>query len=126
MLQLTPQQRLLFAVTPIDFRNRIKGIVALCQQQLQEVADTGTVFAFANRKKTAVKILVYDGQGFWLCMKRFSQGKLRWWPTGNGKTQAISAYELQIVLSQGHPKQANIAPDWKRISSLMLPPPDSL
>ena len=34
---------------------------------LHEDPFTGTVFVFRNRRATAVKVLVYDGQGFWLC-----------------------------------------------------------
>ena len=86
MLQLTPQHRLLLAVNPIDFRKGMNSLVALCQLQLNEQADSGTIFVFTNRRKDAVKLLVYDGQGFWLCMKRSSQGKLKWWPkAGNEK-----------------------------------------
>ena len=42
-----------------------------------------TWFAFTNKGRTAVKLLVYDGQGYWLCIKRFSHGKLAWWPKGS-------------------------------------------
>jgi transposase len=42
---------------------------------------SGTLFLFRNRSGTAIKLLTYDGQGYWLCLKRFSQGKLQWWPT---------------------------------------------
>jgi len=39
---------------------------------------SGTVFVFRNRRRTAIKALVYDGQGFWLCHKRLSSGRFRW------------------------------------------------
>ena len=78
MLQLTPQQRLLLSVAPIDFRKGINTIAALVANSLHEEPDDGTLFVFTNRAKTAVKILVYDGQGYWLCMKRFSSGKSKW------------------------------------------------
>ncbi|MCP4117184.1 MAG: transposase [Desulfobacteraceae bacterium] len=35
---------------------------------------------FLNRRRTAIKILCYDGQGFWMCQKRLSQGRFKWWP----------------------------------------------
>jgi IS66 Orf2 like protein len=41
--------------------------------------------AFRNRRRTSIKVLIYDGQGFWLCQKRLSEGRFRWWPgTGAG------------------------------------------
>ena len=35
----------------------------------------GAVYVFRNRSGTALKLLLYDGQGFWLLMKRLSQGR---------------------------------------------------
>ena len=63
---------------------------------------SGILFVFANRQRTAVKILVYDGQGFWLCMKRFSRGRLAWWPESSASSH-VSASQLQILLYQGDP-----------------------
>jgi transposase len=36
------------------------------------------MFVFSNKRRQALKILVYDGQGFWLCQKRLSQGRGIW------------------------------------------------
>ena len=74
MLQITPQMKILVAVEPADFRRGIDGLARLCQQALHEDPFAGTVFVFRNRKGTALKVLMYDGQGFWLCHKRLSQG----------------------------------------------------
>ena len=83
MLQLTPQQRFFLGVEPIDFRKGIDGIVNICELKLETDPMTGAWFAFTNKGRTAVKLLVYDGQGYWLCIKRFSHGKLAWWPKGS-------------------------------------------
>ncbi|MEQ9586896.1 MAG: IS66 family insertion sequence element accessory protein TnpB [Parvibaculaceae bacterium] len=69
MLQITPQMKILVAVEPADFRKGIDGLVRLCKDALGQDAFTGTVFVFRNRRGTAIKVLVYDGQGFWLCHK---------------------------------------------------------
>ena len=83
MIQITPHQKLLLAIEPCDFRKGIDSLAALCRQPLNQNPFSGHLFVFANRRRTAIKILTYDGQGFWLCMKRFSKGKLAWWPTDN-------------------------------------------
>lgn len=70
MLQITPQMKVLVAVHAVDFRNGIDGLAALCQKMLAHDPFTGTVFVFRNRRATAIKVLVYDGQGFWLCQKK--------------------------------------------------------
>ena len=74
MLQITPQMKILVALAPVDFRKGIDGLVQLCKATLEHDPFSGAVFAFRNRRATAVKVLVYDGQGFWLCQKRLSRG----------------------------------------------------
>ena len=81
VLQITPQMTILVAVEPADFRKGIDGLARLCQEALQQDPFTGVVFVFRNRNATALKVLIYDGQGFWLCHKRLSQGRFRWWPS---------------------------------------------
>ena len=70
MLQITPQMKILLAVAPADFRRGIDGLARLCQERLQHDPFAGVVFVFRNRKATALKVLMYDGQGFWLCHKK--------------------------------------------------------
>lgn len=86
MIQVLPQLKILLAYQPVDFRKGIDTLAALCKAELKEDPFSGALFVFRNRSGTALKLLSYDGQGFWLCHKRFSQGRLRslanWrWPT---------------------------------------------
>jgi transposase len=113
MLQVTPQHRLLLAVEPIDFRAGIDRLKSICQQHLLCDPFSGTIFAFANRSRTSVKLLVYDASGFWLCQKRFSQGKLAWWPKDASRTVLLRASEFQILMAQGDPMKAAIPEDWR-------------
>lgn len=113
MLQITPQHRLLLAVEPIDFRKGICGLKAQCQQKLLCDPFSGTIFAFTNRRRTSVKLFVYDASGFWLCQKRFSKGRLAWWPSSKGSTVSLRSSELQILLAQGDPMKAAIPKDWR-------------
>lgn len=75
MIQITPQMRVLVAIEPADFRRGMDGLAQQCRAALCENPFTGAVFVFRNRQRTAVNVLVYDGQGFWLCHKRPSQGR---------------------------------------------------
>jgi transposase len=115
MLQLTPQHRFFIGIEPIDFRKGIDAIAALCRQELAQDPMNGAWFVFSNRAKTSIKLLVYDGQGFWLCMKRFSQGRLAWWPKEQVQSYEISATHLNILLYQGNPDAALIPEDWRRV-----------
>jgi hypothetical protein len=64
MIQITPHMRIWVAVEPMDFRAGIDGLVAACRKRLQADPFSGALFVFGNRARTAIKILVYDGQGF--------------------------------------------------------------
>lgn len=117
MIQMTPQMRILVAVRAVDFRSGIDGLARICQQQLKADPFCGWLFVFCNRRRTAIKGLVYDGQGFWLCQKRLSSGRFRFWPTSaRAQTSALQAHELQVLLMGGDPAQAKAAPAWRRLS----------
>ena len=115
MLQLTPQQKLLLAVEPIDFRAGIDSLAALRKGKLELDPFSGIVFAFTNRKRSAVKILMYDGNGFYLCLKRFSKGKLAWWPTSNKAILKVQAEAMQVLLSQGDPRFMYPPMPWREL-----------
>ena len=104
MLQITPQMRILVATQPADFRRGIDGLARLCKEVLQQDPFSGWVFVFRNRRATAVKVLVYDGQGFWLCHKRLSSGRFQWWPRDASQASlTLAAHQLQVLLSAGNP-----------------------
>lgn len=116
MLQITPHIRVMLAVEPVDFRKGIDGLAGLCRKVLHEDPFAGTLFVFRNKKGCAIKILVYDGQGFWLCQKRLSQGRFRWWPAANDRqTRLLAAHELQLLLWNGNPDASPIGRMWKKI-----------
>ena len=116
MIQVAPQMRILVAIEPADFRKGIDGLARVARDELESDPFSGWIFVFRNRKATAVKILVYDGQGFWLCYKRLSSGRFRFWPAGE-TLRALEAPELQVLLSAGDFEAARAAPPWRRLRS---------
>lgn len=122
MLQITPQMTLYLSIHFADFRKGMDGLIALCRQQLHLDPFSGALFIFSNRDRTSIKLLVYDGNGFWLCQKRFSKGKLKWWPCSkSGKlTYHIDATKLAILISQGNPEDILVGSNWKRLPSQPL------
>ena len=105
---------MLLAVEPVDLRGGIDRLCRVCQAQLSSDPFCGAVFIFRNRQATSIKILAYDGQGFWLCQKRLSAGKFRYWPGARGSVQhALLAHELQVLLMGGDPDATGAAPPWR-------------
>jgi transposase len=116
VIQVTPQMRVLVAVEAADFRRGIDGLARLCRERLRSDPFAGTVFVFRNRRATAVKLLVYDGQGFWLCHKRLSRGRFAWWPAQTeGAAATLRAHEVQVLLAAGDPSATRSAPPWRRV-----------
>ncbi len=116
MIQVTPQMRILVAVQPIDFRKGIDGLARVCRSELESDPFSGGMFVFRNRKGTAVKVLAYDGQGFWLMYKRLSTGRFRFWPQSTESTRALQAHQLVVLLSAGEPERTRAAPPWRHVS----------
>ncbi len=116
MIAITPQMRVLVCIEPADFRRGIDGLARMCREVLNQEPFSGTVYVFRNRRGTAIKLLVYDGQGFWLCHKRLSEGRFRCWPVyGDQGAVVLEAHELQVLLFGGDPQAAKAAPFWRRV-----------
>ena len=121
MIQITPQMRILVATEPADFRKGIDGLAQTCREALECDPFSGTLFVFRNRRATAIKLLAYDGQGFWLCQKRLSKGRLRHWPESGGALEKeLLAYELQVLLAGGDPQKVAAAPQWRKVAAPAL------
>jgi len=121
MIQLTPHMRILVAVEPADFRKGIDGLARVCREQLRQDPFRGILFVFRNRRATAVKVLVYDGQGWWLCQKRLSRGRFGWWPqNGSSTAQTLEAHQLGVLLSGGNPAAAKGVEPWRRLEGALL------
>jgi transposase len=119
MIQITPQMRILLAVKPVDFRKGIDGLAAICRGVLRSDPFSGYVFIFRNKAGSAIKVLMYDGQGFWLCQKRLSKGRFNWWPNRSESClKSLAVHELQLLIWNGNPGKANAAPLWKMIEQM--------
>lgn len=116
MIAITPHMRILIAVEPADFRKGIDGLAGLCRKHLQSDPFSGALFVFRNKRATALKILVYDGQGFWLCQKRLSKGRFTGWPDSKDAVlRQLDVHQLQLLIWNGDFATVRVAPQWKKI-----------
>ncbi len=118
LIQITPQMRILVAVEPADFRKGIDGLARLARDVLAKDPFSGAAFIFRNRRATAIKLLIYDGQGFWLCHKRMSSGRFRFWPgrTGSAAARSLQAHELAVLLAGGDFEAVKSHPLWRPVA----------
>lgn len=115
MIQLAPQFRILVAIEAVDGRKGIDALAQLCREKLAADPFSGCIFIFRTRRGTAIKLLTYDGQGFWMATKRLSKGRFRWWPTGPDGARLLRAHQAQLLLAAGNP-DAEAAPVWRPLS----------
>ena len=111
MLQLTPQSKIFIAIQPIDFRKGIDSIAACCKLTFSLDPLSGAIFVFSNRSKTSIKLLCYDGQGYWLCLKRLSSGKFKSWPNNPTTIVTLLYRELYTLIHNGNLNTANFSKD---------------
>lgn len=118
MMAVAAQTRVFVCVAAVDFRKGIDGLARVCREVLSADPFSGAVFVFRNRRGTAIKLLAYDGQGFWLCQKRLSEGRFRHWPRDGATVQReLLAHQLQVLLAGGDAEASTGAPTWRRIGS---------
>lgn len=68
-------QRLYLARAVVDMRKSYDGLASLVLSQLDKDPLSGDGFLFVGRDRRRLKLLVWDGDGFWLFMKRLARGR---------------------------------------------------
>ena len=96
----------------VDGRKGIESLAQLCREKLDADPFSGCVFIFRTRRRTAIKLLAYDGQGFWIATKLLLKGRFQWWPTGVEPARSLRAHQAQMLLAAGNP-EAEAPPAWR-------------
>lgn len=78
MLSFTGSLKVFVALEACDLRKSFNGLHALVSERLGEDPRQGALFVFSNRRHTRLKILYWDGSGFWVLMKRLEEGTFAW------------------------------------------------
>lgn len=117
MITVTPKHRIFLAIEPINFRNGIDGIAALCRHRYQQDPSSGHYFIFRNKRKISIKILYFDSQGYCLFQKRLSSGRFSKWPSPPASIVQLTPAQLQVLLFNGDPTPVVTSEPWKRIDN---------
>ena len=102
----TPTQ-IWIAVAPVDMRRGLDGLSMIVQQSLGHPPCAGSAFIFRNRAGNRLRLLLWDGNGVWLCQRRLHQGSFVW-PKAGDAVFAISQEQLQWLVA---------GVDWQRLSA---------
>ena len=61
-----------------DLRKSYNGLAAIIKLKFHLDPYSRCMFAFCNRRRTSIKILQWDGSGFWILMKRLDRNAFHW------------------------------------------------
>lgn len=92
------EKRVYLACGYTDMRKSINGLSAMVEGSFKLDLFDKAVFVFCNRNRDRIKILEWDGDGFWLYFKRLEKGHFRWPEPGEEATMTLSGEELAILL----------------------------
>ena len=81
------------ATEPVDMRAGAETLLARVVKVFGAVRPHHA-YLFANRHSTRMKVLVYDGFGIWLAMRRLNKGRFIW--TNGEQAVAVSLNEEQL------------------------------
>lgn len=102
------------AVAPVDMRRGLDGLSAIVQQSLDHAPCAGSAFIFRNRAGNRLRLLLWDGNGVWLCQRRLHQGGFVW-PKVNDAVFAINQSQWQWLIAgvDWQRLSASVRPDWR-------------
>ena len=100
MLNFSHQTRVFLFLEPVDMRKSFRGLCLLAESVLQEDPASGHWFAFVNRRRDRLKLLGWDGQGFWIWYKRLESGVFEKPTTDEGQVQMeIDVTQLSLIIN---------------------------
>lgn len=106
----TPPQ-LYLATDPVDMRIGIDGLSLRVQQSLGHAPCDGSAYAFRNKTGTRIKVVIWDGTGVWLCLRRLHKGHFIW-PQSHDTVCILSHQEWQWLTT---------GVDWTRLCAQVNP-----
>jgi transposase len=92
-------KKIYIACGATDMRNSIDGLATVVQNSFNLTPTSEAIFVFCNAGRDRLKILEWDGDGFWLHYKRLERGRFPWPQKSDyEKTMALSHCELEYLL----------------------------
>jgi len=74
MLSIPPTVSLFLYTEPTDMRKSFDGLSGIVRSELEADPTDGSLFLFINRRRDRMKILHFDGSGYWLYYKLLEAG----------------------------------------------------
>ena len=112
MLSLPPAVRIFLATQPTDMRKQFDGLAIEVRRLIAQDPLSGHLFVFFNRRRTLVKVLYWDRNGFCLMAKRLERGSFRLPEAGARGVLEVEAAELGLIIEGLDLRGARRRPRW--------------
>ena len=100
MLNFSHQTRVFLFLDLVDMRKSFRGLCLLAESVLKEDPASGHWFAFINRRRDRLKLLGWDGQGFWIWYKRLESGGFQKPGAASNQVQTeIDVTQLSLIIN---------------------------
>ena len=81
-----------------DLRRGIDGLIAVVNDEFKlDPTESNSIFLFCGRTGDRIKALLYEGDGWLLCYKRFTDGKLQW-PRSTGEARTLTPQQYRWLM----------------------------
>jgi transposase len=98
------------AVEPIDLRCGMDRLLVWVQRS-GGVVSGSVGYVFRNRAGSRIKLLLIDGTGVWLCVRRLHAGRFHW-PRADAENCELSSEQFAWLCA---------GVDWMRLSTSVVP-----
>jgi transposase len=114
MFHMNQNLKVVLAVEPVDLRKSFNGLYAIARNELSEVPENGAMFVFANRTRTRIKVLCFDGTGCWVSVKRLEEGTFSWPSATESDKMVLKPEALALLLDGVDLRGAQMRPWYQR------------
>ena len=98
MLSITPGRRIWLCLAPTDMRRSFDGLSAMVSNHLGENPTSGHWFVFINRRRTQLKLLAFEGDGYCVWSKRLEAGQFAVLGVAGSAKRSLSRTEFLALL----------------------------
>jgi transposase len=98
MLSLPSHVAIYLHTEPTDMRKGFDGLSGVIRGQFGSDPQDSSLFVFVNRRQDRMKMLHWDGSGYWLYYRRLEAGTFEVPRSAEGRVQ-IDAAQLAMLLA---------------------------
>jgi len=97
MLSVSSSVSIFLYTEPTDMRKSFDGLSGIVRSEFAADPTDGSLFLFINRRRDRLKILHWDGAGYWLYYRLLEAGTFETIPS-NGPCAQLDSTQLAMLL----------------------------